>query len=119
MRHISFALTTGQFRLRVKFVTRRLAWLKARPGDVLMGVVKSQGLKKGEKVERLGPIEVVSARRERLDAIDQADVIAEGFPDLTPAEFVAMFCGHNRKATPATIVTRIEYRYLDEGVPSC
>lgn len=112
MRLISFALTTEQFRGRTKHQTRRLGWAKLKPGDELMGVVKGMGLKKGAKVEKLGPIRVVSAVRERLDSIDYADVFNEGFPDLTPAEFVAMFCGHNG-CTPETIVTRIEFRYLD------
>ena len=44
------------------------------------------GLRKGEHVERLGgPIRVESVTLERLDTITEADVVAEGFPDMTPA----------------------------------
>ena len=41
----------------------------------------------------------------------QRDVIAEGFGDLTPSEFVAMFC-REMGCNPGTDVTRIEFRYL-------
>lgn len=40
------------------------------------------------------------------------EVIREGFPDLTPAEFVAMYCRHNG-CTPETVVTRLAFSYLD------
>jgi len=112
MRLISFALTTGQFLDGTKDVTRRLGWRKLKAGDRLMGVRKAMGLKAGEKPERLGAIEVVSVRREPLDAIDQADVHREGFPDLTPATFVALFCGH-MGCKPEVEVTRIEFRRID------
>lgn len=111
MRLISFSHTTRQFRDRSKRVTRRLGWLHLRAGDELMGVRKAMGLRKGEKVERLGAIVVLSARRERLDAITQQDVILEGFPDWTPEQFVEFFCGSMR-CKPSRLVTRIEYDYL-------
>jgi hypothetical protein len=57
----------------------------------------------------------VSVRRERLDAITQADVIAEGFPDMSPAGFVEFFCSRfPRRLSGATEVTRIEFRYIEE-----
>lgn len=112
MRNISFMLTVQQFKDRTKTVTRRNGWIFLKVGDQLMGCEKCQGLKKGEKINRLGPIEVVSFRRESLDAITQEDVIREGFPEMTPADFVAMYTKHN-KCKPSTIVTRIEYKYLD------
>ena len=70
------------------------------------------GLKKGEKIRKLARIEVVSVRREQLSSITADDVIAEGFPNMTPTEFVAMFCRHMR-ADPGHIVTRIEFVYLE------
>ena len=112
MRNISFALTTPQFKARTKTVTRRLGWATLKPGTRLMGCAKCQGLKPGEKLERLGEIEVIAVREERLDRIDQSDVIREGFPGLTPAEFVAMFCKH-MGCYASTIVTRIEFRYVE------
>lgn len=112
MRNMSFALTTGQFRGRTKTVTRRVGWQDLRPGTVVMGCVKCMGLKPGETVERLGPIRVLSAWREPLDAITAEDVAREGYPGMSPAEFVAMFCGH-MGCNPQLMVTRIEYEYVD------
>jgi hypothetical protein len=109
---MSFSLTTPQFRDRSKTVTRRCGWWFLKPGDVVCGVEKGRGLKKGEKIKRLGMIRIVSARPERLSTIDAADVRREGFPDHTPAQFVAMFCKHNR-IEPNHLVNRIEFEYLD------
>lgn len=119
-RSISFAMTTEQFLNGTKDVTRRVGWEKLGPGNVLYGVKKAMGLKKGEKVERLGMIRVKSVRRERLDAMlsdilyGHEEVRREGFPDWHPAEFVVFFCnGHGCKAHD--IVTRIEFEHLDEA----
>ena len=111
-RNMSFALTTSQFRKRTKTVTRRLGWDFLRPGDVVMGVEKGMGLKKGEKVKRLGLIRVLANTPERLASITDDDVVREGFPDLGRAGFITMFCEHNG-ITPADPVNRIEYEYID------
>lgn len=69
MRFMSFALTADAVRRREKAVTRRLGWLTAMAGDMVQPVVKGQGLKKGEHVERIGgPIRFTSVRREPLNA---------------------------------------------------
>lgn len=112
VRNISFALTTPQFFDRIKDVTRRLGWDNLKPGDILCAVEKGMGLKKGEKVKRLGLIKVVSCWPEPLEAITQEEVMREGFPAWTPEQFVEFFCNHN-KVEPQTIVNRIEYAYLD------
>ena len=109
MRRISFGLTIGQYRDGSKDVTRRLGWLHLQAGDRLLGVDKVMGFRKGEQATVLGELEVVSVRRERVDAIEQSDVRREGFPTMTPDGFVAMFCKAMR-CTPDTLVTRIEYR---------
>jgi hypothetical protein len=107
-------MTTPQVRARSKTVTRRMGWLGARPGQRLTGVEKAMGLKKGQRQVVLCEIEIVSVRRERVDAITADDVAREGFPDWTAAQFVAFFCdGHRCK--PSDVCTRIEYRYLDEA----
>ena len=111
-RNISFALTTEQFQNHTKDVTRRAGWRFLKPGDKLCGVRKCMGLKKGEKIERFGLLEVVSARVEPLNAITQNDVVREGFPDWTPAEFVAFFTEKNN-CPPDVPVNRIEFRYID------
>lgn len=113
MRAISFMLTTDQIRQRTKDVTRRVGWQNLRAGEQLRGVVKAMGLKKGERHQVLAVIEVVSVRRERLDAITAEDVIREGFPEMTAAEFVAMFCRSHRGVTAATEITRIEFKYTE------
>lgn len=117
MRNISFALTEPQFLDGSKNVTRRLGWLHLKPGDRLMGVRKAMGLKPGEKIVRLGAIEVVSVRREPLlamthKAVDYgaSECRREGFPDMHPAEFVDFFCSTHKGCTPETVVTRIEFR---------
>lgn len=111
MRNISFSLTTEQFRNRTKTVTRRTRWLGLKPGTRLMGIVKGMGLKPGEKVERLGEIEVVSARREALSLTTDEDAKREGFQELSGKQFVEMFCRH-QGGTPDQIVTRIEFKYI-------
>src|SRR5262245_36114563 len=121
-RNISFALTTAQFRARTKTVTRRMGWAGLKQGDILCGVVKSQGLRKGEKVEKLGMIRVVDVRREFLDRLTAdldygfAETAREGFsiahPWHWPSVFVAAFCGSHKGCKPDSIVTRIEYEYL-------
>lgn len=109
MRNISFSLTTAQFRDGTKDVTRRLGWAFLKAGDRLNAVVKAMGLKKGEHPESLGVIEVVSVRRERLVDIASGDCRREGFPELSPPDFVEMFCRHMR-VEPTVEVTRIEFR---------
>jgi len=133
MRLMSFALTTAQLLDGSKTVTRRVGWANLKPGDRLKAVRKAMGLKPGEKVDVLAEIEVVSVRRERLDFINKTDCIAEGFPHLTPGQFVEMFCKHMsithpdegvwsdvdqewkrrpRPVRPDDQVTRIEFRVV-------
>jgi len=117
MRHMSFMLTTEQYGARTKDVTRRIGWAFLKPGDVVMGVVKSQGLKKGEKVEKLHPFHVRANNPERLDSLlrypNQArgELRREGFPLMTPGDFITMFCRHNR-CEPSRIINRITFGHL-------
>jgi hypothetical protein len=114
---MSVSLTEGQVRDRAKTVTRRTGWLMLKPGDRLTLVRKAMGLRKGETVIRVAEVEVISVRRERLNAITAEDVAAEGFRTWIPAEFIMFFCGTHKGCTPETEVTRIEWRYLDTEVP--
>ncbi len=111
MRNISFSLTTDQVRAGTKDITRRLGWLFLKENEHLMAVVKCQGLKKGEKVQRIRKIKVKSISREPLNEINRLDVIREGFPNMSIQQFVLMFCRAN-KCEPSTIVTRIEFEYV-------
>lgn len=113
MRQMSFALTTPQVRRREKTVTRRLGWRHARAGDVVQPVIKGQGLKKGEHVELInGPVRLIAVRREPLWDMTPDDCAREGFPALTPDQFIAMFCKHNG-CLPGVEVARIEFEYLE------
>jgi hypothetical protein len=97
---MSFALTTQQIIDGTKNVTRRLGWLKP-----------------GEKVEKLrAPLRVVGVRREPLrwmtDSVFGDDECKrEGFPHLSPEQFVEMFCATHKGCTPHTVITRIEFAY--------
>lgn len=119
-RNISFLLTTGQFKKQTKTVTRRLRWLNVKVGDHLMGCVKCQGIKPGEQIERLGMIIVTDVRRERLDCMLQEpygsdEATLEGFPEMTGADFVSMFCKH-MSVPPDEMVTRIEFKYDEQSL---
>ena len=119
MRNISFFLTQDQIRNRTKTVTRRAGWQHAQAGMILRGVVKGQGLKKGEAIEPLCIIEIVSCKVEPLSLMTDKlgygnrEVIAEGFPQMTPKEFVEMFCEHNQ-IEPQALVRRIEFKYRED-----
>jgi hypothetical protein len=121
MRNISFMLTTNQITEQTKDVTRRMGWKFAKPGMLLQGIVKGQGLKKGEKVEKLAVIRVKSVRRERLNEMvrrptyGKAECRREGFPNSTPADFVDFFCWGHKGCRPSSIVTRIEFEYVKDG----
>lgn len=118
MKNISFQLTMPQIRARTKTVTRRMGWLKLKAGDFLCAVEKGQGIKKGEKINRLCTIKTVHVRREPLhwmtagDSYGYLECIKEGFPEMTPAEFVSMFCKSHKDCTPESEVTRIEFEYV-------
>lgn len=116
-RNISFALTKEQFLDRSKCVTRRMGWASLKAGDVLMGCEKCMGLKPGESIRRLGLIEVLDVRVERLDAMfidpyGSLEAAKEGFPEMDGRQFVEMFCRHMR-VDARQLVTRIEFCYLD------
>ena len=121
---MSFSMTPDAIRNRTKTVTRRLAWWDLEPGTLLCAVEKSQGLKKGEKVVRLATIRVVSVECQSLvdicadyedegEAYGWREMRKEGFPQLTPYEFVVMFMRANN-CGPGAPVNRIEFEYVDE-----
>ncbi len=130
MRNISFMMTMEQVRRSFvaaslgilhpleKDVTRRDGWEFLQPGDRLAACEKCQGLGKGGKITRICTIEVVTVMREPLrrmldePAYGKEECRREGFPDMTPAEFVAFFCKGHKGVTLDTILTRIEFRYV-------
>jgi hypothetical protein len=109
---MAFSLTRVQLLRGDKTVTRRLGWRDLKVGELVQAVTKAQGLKKGESPERLMRIEVVSVRREPLDAITAAEVALEGFAGRDPEWFIDHFLrAHGKKPDARDVdVTRIEFR---------
>jgi len=117
MRNMSFMLTTEQIRNRTKTVTRRVGWKTLKVGTILNACVKCQGLKKGEKINKLCQIRVTDVRREELDcmarvsAYGNIEATREGFPEMNGREFVNMFCLH-MGVKSYDEVTRIQFGYV-------
>ena len=113
MRHMSFTRTPQQMRDGTKTVTRRHpdAWATLKPGDSVQPVLRTQGLKKGERHEFLcPPIEIVSNALEDVGAITAIEVIREGFPGMSVSEFVDLLRSAGSLSTDG-IVRRIEFRH--------
>ena len=130
-RLMSVAMTADAVIERRKTVTRRKGWWEdkngrrlLKPGDTLTLCRKVQGRKPGEPIERLAEVQVVSVRREELCAVagpyayDQngsyvwPEVIAEGFPDMAPDEFMRRFFIEPQGVGVMDLVTRIAWRYI-------
>lgn len=114
-RLMSVSLTEDAVLARAKDVTRRMGWLVLKPGDQLTLCRKVMGRRPGEPLVRICTVEVVDVRREPLSAITDADVAREGFPGLSTWEFVDFFCATHKGCRPDSTVTRIEWRYLQNG----
>lgn len=116
-RNMSFSHTTKQVMAREKTVTRRLGWKTLQLGDILMACDKCQGLKSGERIQRIAPIRVIDVFREPLHTVyadsrlAKSEMEREGFPGRHPVEFVEFFC-EAMKCDADTMVTRIEFEYM-------
>jgi len=126
---MAFSKTTQAFKEDRKDVTRRFGWEYLKPGDHFMAIEKGQGLKKGEKVVRLGecicinnddepvdgiiqyPIRGFSARPGQLIVVPECE--REGYPELNPVQFVEMFCKMN-KCKPSDCIRRIEFEKIPQ-----
>ena len=119
-RLMSVAFTEAAVRERRKTVTRRKGWAFLKPGDRLTLCRKVMGRKKGEPLVRIVDVQVVSVRREPLLALTmdltygQHEVEREGFPGMSPEEFVEQFFVKAQRMRVEDEVTRIEWSYLDE-----
>ena len=121
-RLMSVTLTEQAVVERRKTVTRRLGWTFLKPGDRLTLCRKVMGRKRPdgtvEPLVRLAEVEVVSVRRECLNAITVEDIEREGVPvDLLPPgagrwPWVCWFAAA-MKCPSNTEITRIEWRYLE------
>ena len=111
---MSVAFTEQAVVERRKTVTRRKGWLFLKPGDRLTLCRKVMGRKPGEPLVRLVDVEVVSIRRERLSHVDvTGELDLEGFPDLSTTEFIETYF-EPQGIHALDLVTRIEWRYLDD-----
>jgi hypothetical protein len=124
---MSVAMTTDAVIERRKTVSRRLNWWEDKngrrllnAGDTLTLCRKVQGRKPGEPIDRLAEVEVVSRRREPLirliedRAYGLAEVEREGFPGMSPVDFVDRYFVQAQGMSVHDVVTRIEWRYLDD-----
>lgn len=134
-RLMSVAFTEQAVTERRKTVTRRKGWWEdkhgrrlLKPGDRLTLCRKVMGRKPGEPLVRLAEVEVVDVRREPLCAVmgpyvtDQnggtiwPEMVAEGFPDMAPMEFMQRYFTDAQGIRAMDDVTRIAWRYLDGEV---
>lgn len=120
---MSVSMTLPAVLARTKTVTRRHedSWAHLAEGDELELIEKGMGLPKGSKQVVVAKVRIVSVRIERLRLIDQpGELVAEGFPDMTPAEFVTFWLkGHGYRNVGtltgpdgSTPCRRIEWEYL-------
>lgn len=115
-RLMSVSLTEQAVVERRKTVTRRLGWAFLKPGDRLTLCRKVMGRRPGEPLVRLAEVEVVSVRRERLDAMRTEDVAREAVPGIEegePASEWVTWFSFEFRCQRDTIVTRIEWRYCE------
>ena len=114
MRNMSFAYTTEQVRRQEKTLTSRFGWWFLKPGDLVQPVKKCMGLKKGEKMQKIGcPIRIVRTHAEPFLALTQEEVGAEGFPHLSVQEFVRHI-SKTMKFNPGKICNRIRFEYTEQ-----
>lgn len=113
-RLMSVSLTEQAVVERRKTVTRRLGWLFIKPGDRLTLCRKVMGRKPGEPLVRLAEVEVVSVRREPLNAMTTEDVAREAVPGRERASGLgwALWFAETMGCHIDTEVTRIEWRYV-------
>lgn len=120
MSNMAFSKSIQAMREFRKTVTRRYGWANVKPAQIVQAVEKGQGIPRGEHVVPIHEIQLLTPRWERADLMitDQAygerEVILEGFPELSPKEFVQMLCEMNKKR-PDELVHRLEFRHLLRG----
>jgi hypothetical protein len=113
-RNMSFMLTTEQIKNRTKTVTRRVGWWYLQSGDIINAIEKGMGLKKGEKVKKICQLRIKSALLQELkiEKITKDECIREGFPEMSPEEFIDFLCSHNKQIWYGRSIMRIEFEYV-------
>lgn len=110
-RMISFAATIPQVYNQTKTVTRRNGWDNLKVGERLWAVEKAMGLKKGQSPVVICQIEVTGLRWERLNMIDGAEAVLEGFHKTEDAHLVGLLCRAYR-LHESDHIHRIEFKYV-------
>lgn len=116
MRNMSFSYTTKQIYDGTKTETTRKGWNNLIPGMRIMAVEKAMGLKKGQKIKKIRPIEIVKVEKieAREDFYSQENVIAEGFPDMIPGQFIRDILIGKCNCLFDEPVNRITFKYVEE-----
>lgn len=127
-RLMSVAFTEPAVLARIKTVTRRKGWWLDKtgrrllmPGDHLTLCRKVMGRKKGEPLVRIAEVQVYDVRRELLSDLTtgntdygEREMVAEGFRGMDPNDFINKYFVKAQHVFPDDLVTRIEWRYVDE-----
>lgn len=125
-RLMSVAFTEQAVVDRLKVVSRRKGWWEDKRGRRLLEVGdrltlcrKVMGRKPGEPLVRLAEVEVIHVRREPLYELlldggyGRDEMVREGFPGMSPVEFIARYFTAAQRIHVADDVTRIRWQYLD------
>ena len=109
--------TGPQLAAGAKTVTRRLGWWFLKGGEEIRAVERARGLRK-EAMRELRIFCVLTATKERLDRIvsdanyGREECRLEGYPELSPEQFVEMFCDTHPGVSPPTAINRIHFRFV-------
>jgi hypothetical protein len=123
-RLMSVAYTEEQVRARTKHVTRRAGWEFARPGDRVILCRKVMG-RQGTPLVRIVAVELLDVRREPLALMIErpdygdAEVTLEGFPDLSPLNFIEHYFEEAQGIGRYDDVTRLEWVYREDACLRC
>ena len=112
-RRMSFTATIPQIHNRSKTVTRRMCKDIYKAGDEIIAIENGMGLAKGEKQQVIAWLRITSVRKERLEMIRRyGECTKEGFPEMTPLQFIELFQEIHPGTNGFTEVTRIEFEYI-------
>lgn len=116
MRNMSFIHTQDQIRNGTKTETTRAGWSFLKPGDIVMAVVKSQGIPKGGKVEKIRPIRIVNNEKIQCheDCYTYANMKAEGFEGMPPIYFVKHILVKKCGCEYDQDLNRITFEYVED-----
>jgi len=109
---MSFFMTVQQVKDRTKTQTRRYGWSNLKVGDILWAVEKAMGLKKGEKINRLGKIQITGVRQEALNRVTDNDLTKEGFSKMSKQDFIALITRRYGSA-PSDPINVIDFEYIE------